>query len=101
MITGDNIYTGISIAMQTNIIQKDKNIWVGEFKVKKDKVKWTFFKNNEISNMKQDKLLKEESYKNDLTSVDQTSKLSSNKSIILKSLITRIHKKQKFAKIFE
>ena len=31
MITGDNIYTGISIGYQSGILETGKDIWVGEF----------------------------------------------------------------------
>ena len=45
MITGDNIYTAIHVGIQTSILGREENIWIGQFDKLEGKPNWLFYNN--------------------------------------------------------
>ena len=84
MITGDNIYTGVSVGFSSGLIPEGKNIWVGEYKALKKEIKWTFFHNNDIG-----KKFEKTSVENSII-VDNISASALSYSKIMESKIQRV-----------
>ena len=47
MITGDNLYTGLSIGYSSGLISRNQDIWVGEYKGP-EQIAWSYFHNNDL-----------------------------------------------------
>lgn len=59
MITGDNIYTALYVAIKTRIVEENQSIWVGMYKKRTGTIEWSYFTNNEYDNFKKDSLTDE------------------------------------------